>query len=72
MPLADTLTDIFLVMGQGQLIQLRLRFEVDNLKLLAAVLEAMAQNIDKPLHIDRILKGLIKLLLRIALAAFFK
>ena len=72
MPLADTLADIFLVVGQGQLIQFRLRFEVDNLKLLAAVLEAVAQDIDQALHVNRILKGLIKLLLRITLAAFFK
>ena len=46
MPLADALANIFLVMGQGQLIQLRLRFEVDNPKLLAAVFEAVAQDID--------------------------
>ena len=72
MPLANTLTNIFLVMGQSQLIQPRLRFKVDNLKLLAAVLEAVAQDIDQALHVNSILKGLIKLLLRITLAAFFK
>ena len=48
MPLANTLADIFLVMSQSQLIQLRLRFKVDNLKLLAAVLEAVAQDVTRP------------------------
>lgn len=59
-PSIHTLTDIFLVMSQGQLIQIRLRFEVDNLKLLAAVLEAVAQDIDQALHIDRTLKSFIR------------
>ena len=72
MPLADTLADVFLVMGQSQLIQFSFRLKVDDFEFLAAMLEAVAQDIDKTLHINCVLKGLIKFLLWIALAAFFK
>ena len=72
MPLADTLADVFLVMGQSQLIQFSLRLKVDDFEFLAAVLEAVAQDIDQALHIDRTLKGFIKLLLWIGVMPYFR
>ena len=72
MPLADALADVLAIIGGGHLVQFCLRLEVNDLKFLATVLEAVAQHIHKAVHIHGILECLVELPLRIALAALLK
>ena len=44
----------------------------DNFKFLPAVLETVAEHVDKPVHINGVLESFIELLLWVALAALFK
>ena len=61
MPLAHTLADVLLIVGNGNGIQGRLRLEVADGELHATVLKTMAQHIQQALLLHSAFKCLVKL-----------
>ena len=71
-PLADALADILPVMLDRHIIQRGFRLEITHTELDATVLKAMAEDGDNAIIGYCVLKGFIKLLLRVGVALFLK